>query len=375
MHKGLGNSNYTLADWNEVEEEFIRKVVQAEGKRVIAEVLGMSYSSFTDWFKYRKIDIPVVRNFNYYNARKPEAEREPYQTELSLQLKEKLDEIRARRLEVYKDKIEQVERICPTCGKVFMVGKDSTQKYCSAECVSNRERSVEEKEKLSMSCMGRKAWNKGIPLSVEAKEKMKETMKLTWTDEKKKVQQQRQKEVWSDKELRERHSKYLKSLVTEESRENISRRTKEAMNTEEVRYNIELGKTKSIETKIRNNSFNKSEPEDVVYGYLCDKFKDVIRQYRSEVYPFACDFYIPELDLYIEYQGTWTHGNKPYDETDVECITLVNKWKERNTKFYRNAIKTYTVRDPRKRKVVKENGINWIEFFTIEEFMNWYNER
>jgi len=45
-----------------------------------------------------------------------------------------------------------------------------------------------------------------------------------------------------------------------------------------------------------------SQPEEDSYELLVDKFgySEVIRQYRSEKYPFFCDFYIPCLDLYIE---------------------------------------------------------------------------
>lgn len=47
---------------------------------------------------------------------------------------------------------------------------------------------------------------------------------------------------------------------------------------------------------------------------LKEKFNNVKRNYKSELYPFHCDFYIPEKDLYIEYQGHPGHGNEPFDE-------------------------------------------------------------
>ena len=30
-------------------------------------------------------------------------------------------------------------------------------------------------------------------------------------------------------------------------------------------------------------------------------------------------------------------------------------------------------KDPLKRKTAKENNLNWIEFFSMKEFENWYN--
>ena len=99
-------------------------------------------------------------------------------------------------------------------------------------------------------------------------------------------------------------------------------------------------------------------------------------QYKSEKYPFNCDFYIPSLDLYIEFQGHWTHGNRPYKNTEGDN-TIVNRWKEKakKSKFYKNAIETWTIRDPKKRNMAIENNLNWIEFFTFEEFMNWYKNQ
>ena len=39
---------------------------------------------------------------------------------------------------------------------------------------------------------------------------------------------------------------------------------------------------------------------------------------------------------------------------------------------YKNAINVWTIRDPLKRKTAKDNGLNWLEFFTIKKFMKWY---
>ena len=57
---------------------------------------------------------------------------------------------------------------------------------------------------------------------------------------------------------------------------------------------------KGIETKRENHTFNTSQPEEC-YQLLLKKFdkEDIIRQYKSKLYPFNCDFYIKSLDLYI----------------------------------------------------------------------------
>ena len=132
---------------------------------------------------------------------------------------------------------------------------------------------------------------------------------------------------------------------------------------------------KIYETKKKNHSFNISNPENLIYERLSEKFGKVLRQYKSEKYPFSCDFYIPEIDLYIEFQGNWTHGEKPYNEKDEEDIKLLEEWQEKATisDFYANAIEVWTISDVKKRKIAKENNLNWIEFFNLDEFEEWFD--
>ena len=131
------------------------------------------------------------------------------------------------------------------------------------------------------------------------------------------------------------------------------------------------------ETKRKNKTFNTSIPEQKSYGLLKDVFSDVIYQYKSDIYPFACDFYIPSLDLYIECNYHWTHGKKAF-ENSFQDNQIIEKWKSKNTKFYNNAIKTWTILDVRKRTIAKENKLNYLEFWNIDELKKWlskYNEK
>jgi hypothetical protein len=74
--------------------------------------------------------------------------------------------------------------------------------------------------------------------------------------------------------------------------------------------------------------------------------------------------------LYIELQGSWTHGAAPFNSNDPKHILKLKHWQEKsqNSKFYENAIKTWTIRDPLKRKMAKENGIKFIEVFDFKNF-------
>jgi len=126
---------------------------------------------------------------------------------------------------------------------------------------------------------------------------------------------------------------------------------------------------KAHSTRKRNGSYTKSDPEDVVYSKLLSSFGEVIRHYRSDLYPFECDYYIPPKDMYIEYHGFWTHGLRPYDSSDADCVSKLKHWEERKTAnpFYKNAIYTWTDLDVRKKETAKHNQLNWRAFYSINE--------
>ena len=130
---------------------------------------------------------------------------------------------------------------------------------------------------------------------------------------------------------------------------------------------------KCYETKKKNNSFHISKPEQEIYEKLCEKFKSVKRQYKCVRYPFCCDFYIEDIDLFIEFQGTWTHGGEPFNKDT--CKQQLLEWQEKAkfSEFYEAAIETWTIRDVEKRRWANEYNLKWIEFFSIEEFNTWYD--
>jgi hypothetical protein len=121
---------------------------------------------------------------------------------------------------------------------------------------------------------------------------------------------------------------------------------------------------KQYTTKSKNKSFNTSKNEDNFSSFL-DEIKLVyIRQYKSDLYPFSCDFYIPSIDLYIEIQGNWTHGGHPFDKDNIDDIKKLNLWKEKNSPYYNNAIYAWTDLDVRKRKIALDNKLNYLEIFS-----------
>jgi len=147
--------------------------------------------------------------------------------------------------------------------------------------------------------------------------------------------------------------------------DNISKLPQTKENLSKIISSNEI-QLKTYLTHKKNNSFNKSNLEDESYILLKEKYTDIKRQYRSEVYPFNCDFYIPSLDLYIECNYHWTHGGKIYEGTE-EDNQLLQKWKDKNTQYYNNAINTWTNLDIKKYKIAKQNNLNYKIFWNINE--------
>lgn len=121
---------------------------------------------------------------------------------------------------------------------------------------------------------------------------------------------------------------------------------------------------KIFSTKKKNNTSNSSKIEEQFSQYLSEQTYKFIRNYYSEQYPYHCDFYLPDYDLYIEIQGNWTHGKHPFNKNDKDDLNIVEKWKSKKSKYYNKAINDWTVRDVIKRQIAKENGLNYLEIFS-----------
>lgn len=130
---------------------------------------------------------------------------------------------------------------------------------------------------------------------------------------------------------------------------------------------------KSYDTKKKNHTFTSSKPEKELEVELRTIFPNLKTQYKSEVYPFDCDFYIPSLDLYVEYNGTWTHGGHFFNENNKDDLKTLELWKNKNTKYYRNAIETWTKRDVLKLNTAVKNNLNYIAWFNKEQAYDWIN--
>lgn len=134
---------------------------------------------------------------------------------------------------------------------------------------------------------------------------------------------------------------------------------------------------RSMDTKRKNGTFASSSSEDALYELLVEYVNQhgmtVVRQYcDKDRYPFAADFYIPERDLFIELNGSWSHGKHWYEADREMDQKIVQTWRKKGKKseYYRNALEVWTERDVRKRNVAREAQLNYVTLWDGSEALS-----
>lgn len=122
-----------------------------------------------------------------------------------------------------------------------------------------------------------------------------------------------------------------------------------------------------LSAKRENGTLATSSSEDTLYELLVEyadhRGMTVVRQHRDEKrYPFAADFYIPERDLFIELNGSWSHGGHWYEADRSMDQRTVQTWfkKGKKSKYYCVALETWTKRDVRKREAARKAQLNYV---------------
>ena len=120
--------------------------------------------------------------------------------------------------------------------------------------------------------------------------------------------------------------------------------------------------------KIYNKT--KSEAEKLFESYLSEHNIEYIPQYKSELYPYFCDFYLPKIDTYIELNLHWTHGEHPFDCNNAKDVAKADKWLNSDSEFSNKAYYIWTIRDVEKYNTAIKNNLNYIRVYNLEEFLN-----
>ena len=140
---------------------------------------------------------------------------------------------------------------------------------------------------------------------------------------------------------------------------------------------------KAIDTKRKNHTFNTSTEENITYTYLCEQCgeENVFREYQDERYAnssgykFKCDFYIKPLDLFIELNLFPTHGLHPFDANNKDDIESLNILVNNPTKWNKCVIDVWTRRDVEKLNIAKENHLNYLVIYDMDNYIEKIKER
>ncbi len=261
------------------------------------------------------------------------------------------------------------------------------KRHCTLESRTEEEKFLDSKRKsiiqLSWSKEKKEAKTKK-ELETKAK-KSKEEKELTSkrksdgqknrSEEEKKLTSKRKSDglLNRSKEKKEDHSKKLKKAIKQRSSEREKERIRKQLETKSKRTPEQEQERleKAYNTFKTNNSFNKSKPAEEDYLKIKELYPNAEFEYKDKIrYPFACDAYIPELDLFIELHYGWRHETEPFDKTNKKHISIVLDWfkysKEINLmtgkrkKTYLNAIYQWTNLDVRKLNTATQNNLNYL---------------
>lgn len=212
---------------------------------------------------------------------------------------------------------------------------------------------------------GQVAWNKGVPCKEETKKKLSEAHTgKHYSKEINKKKGRPGRQVSEKSRLKMSKAKKAWYMSHPEERQRISERLTGRTVTKETRQ--------KLSQVVKHFKGPSSKEEEKVYGVLISLFglKAIQRQYKSERYPWHCDFYIEPLDLFIECNFHWTHGPHPFDSTSPEDLEKLRTLEEKaqNSDYYKDAISVWTSRDVAKLNCFKDKKLNYLIFYSFKSF-------
>lgn len=114
--------------------------------------------------------------------------------------------------------------------------------------------------------------------------------------------------------------------------------------------------SKNLQAKRKNGTFNTSCIEERI------KALGIFEpQYNKDArYPYLCDFYDKDRDLFIEVNASWTHGYHWYDTEKDAGVCAKWRAKSEDSTYYANALEVFTKRDVEKRETARVNNLNYV---------------
>lgn len=160
--------------------------------------------------------------------------------------------------------------------------------------------------------------------------------------------------------IRQINIDYQKNLPQEQKDIANKKRSDTLKNLWVVKHDELLSQMRDSRIKNKQNQGKKicrTYQEQKIYDCLIQAYPNLIYDQKiDDRYPFFVDFYIPDLDLFIEYQGHPAHGLRPYNKDDSRCL-------QECYKLYGGWLDMYCNGDVNKYNIAVENKINLIRIY------------
>lgn len=243
--------------------------------------------------------------------------------------------------------------ICLTCGAPTTFHKlgDGFHKFCSTKCVANYIEHVES-ARVRMSTPERR---KKSSEDITTYNKTQKARDISSTNGK----------IWGSINFRNAHRRYdglrYCEICGKETFHVIGTGCISCLNRSKQHKN------RVVAARVNNQKISPLE------RYFKNKLDDLhihyIQEHKDESYPYFCDFYLPEYEAYIELNGHFVHQTHLFDKDNPEDVDTLNKYKElaKTSSFYAKVVHIWIVVDVEKYKVAKENNLNYIILWSIED--------
>lgn len=254
------------------------------------------------------------------------------------------------------------EEICSTCGQLnhFQSIRKGYTKHCCPKCAQIDKDVRNKQAKTNLSKYGHRC----SLSSTQAKQKTSDT----------KLQRYGSTTYNNPKKMKQtKFDKYGEYFVNPEKTKQTNMKKYGVPCTFQSR-DVRL---KALSTMRKNG--NRSSYEDKLEKFFLDNNIKFEQEWdKDSRYPFHCDFYIPDKDLFIEINVYWTHGGHFFDindDTDLKTLEIWKKKFEQGLEQYQSAIYIWTDLDLQKKKCALDNHLNYIVIWNrqdLDTFINNY---
>ena len=300
--------------------------------------------------------------------------------------------------------IEQTRQLtkCIICGKDIPEKRQQQGKLtCCRGCATSyaNQRNWQKSE-------FRDKTSKSIKASRSTKESREKTSKAT--AESWKHQERRDKfhasmtTIWANQEYKEHQSNKLKERwLNDAYRDSMTAQSKERWANSEYKMSTANAIKASRSTKESREKTSALWPESHIKAIRNRKLSGTLKMSKEERYVFDtfnskgfglsiiehwnvpypnhykhCDFYIPQLELWIEgHFNTFMHYTEPYDSSNAKhkerLLQLLEKAKD--SCRHAQAVHQWTIDDIWRKQYAESLNLNWIAFYTIEQFNKWFS--